>query len=240
MKKTIYFFGLLVLIFLVSCSENVIDDVETNKTSIATNEEFNKAFPDGYPIKGHDKTIGTKLKTTYPTAYAINVPRKVQEKVYYCGPACLQMINYYYDMPVSQTTIANYCGTDANGTYVYKMVNWLNSDPMTGKDRLPSDWIWSYHILTSYTDFLNKLQWSVGGHQAPQIWRLQTYPNSTYHLPGYTSNLRHYITGSGYIFGNSTVLYDDPWYGNGGGSNIWASANTVYNCIKIHGGYIIY
>jgi hypothetical protein len=240
MKKINYLLGLLVLFNLNSCSENVIDDLEKDKTLISSKEELNKTFPDGYPIMGVDKTIGTELKTTYPSAYAISVPRKVQEKIYYCGPACLQMINYYYDMPVSQTTIANFCKTDASGTMVYRMVNWLNKDPMTGKDRLPSGWVWEYHILDSYNDFLAKLQWSVGGHSAPQIWRLQTCPGGIYHLPGYTKNMNHYITGSGYILSNSKVLYDDPWYGDGGGSDIWADANTVYYCIKIHGGYIIY
>jgi hypothetical protein len=204
----------------------------------------NDAFPPGFiPETGMtkiDKVMGGNLGSRAPASKILNVPRKIQERSYWCGPASIQMIQYYFNMPASQSTIASYCGTNSSvGTYVYKIVNWLNAAPMTGYASLPSWWVWEYVTVTSTTDFINKIHFTIGNYSAPQIWHLKTYPSSVYHLPGYTGNYGHYIVGSGYD-SNNNVLEDDPWYGNGGGSNIWVSGTTMYNCIKANASLIIY
>jgi len=198
-------------------------------------------------IENYDEIIAKKSMENMSKAYAtyktLGVPWKAQETSYWCGPASIQMIQYYFNMPASQSYIASRCGTSPDyGTYVYRIVEWLNASPMTGYADLPSWWEWVYYSLPDYETFKLNLQKSVSNYDAPQIWHLKTYPSSTYHLPGWTYNAGHYVTGSGYDFTGSTyyVLYDDPWYGTGGGSNKWAAAYTAYRCIIANARYIIW
>ncbi len=244
MKRSIFYLSVFLLVILASCSENSLEDVKNSDIhTMPQHEGFNAAFPTGFIVKeGVGKELFASKKETKNSG-KINVPRKVQEKSYWCGPASVQMVNDYFKMYVSQTTIANHCGTTASeGTYVYKIVNWLNEAPMTGHKDLPSWWQWEYKEVNSASDFIKKMQQSVGDYSAPQIWHLKTYPSSVHHLPGYTNNYGHYVVGSGYSMASSgaRVMYDDPWYGNGGGSNIWADAETVYKCIDAHHNYIIW
>lgn len=257
MKNLILFLNVILLAFMFSCSEDVTEKTEiidSEKGDMPVSEEFNQAYPEGYVMEFEDELIAQKenfgLKSTVPdksvtlaSKATIPVPHKYQETSYWCGPASAQMIQYYFNMPASQSYIAQRCGTKKNGgTYVYKLVNWFNDSPMTGYKKLPSWWKWTAVTLKSYSDFKTKVQKSVGKYKAPQIWHLKTRPSGTYKLPGYTFNSGHYVVGSGYNYSGSTpyVLYDDPWYGSGGGSNKWIRAWIAYNCIYAHARLIIW
>jgi hypothetical protein len=241
MKNLFFLLNALLMLFILSCSEDNTDN-SFQEDKIPVSSEFNKAFPEGFQVNSVDKTINTEVKSTAATQTSIAVPHFYQETNYWCGPASAQMVNYYFNMPVSQQTIANFCGSDPSyGTYVYQLVNWLNSSPMTGNAVLPSWWKWEYYALGEYSDFKSKLEWSIGSYSAPQIWLVATYPSSTYHLPGWTYNTGHFVTANGYNFGSSeTVVYDDPWYGAGGGPDISVAAYTMYVCIQSQANYIIY
>jgi hypothetical protein len=259
MRNLIIILNAILLVFMLSCSEDslknseIIDATE-EKGDMLVSDDFNKAFPEGYLEK--DNTIANsfkenfELKSTDPdkavtvaSKVVLPVPHKYQERYYWCGPACAQMVSYYFNMPASQAHIAYRCGTTPIlGTNVYRLVKWLNDSPMIGYKDFPSGWKWSAVQLKSYSDFKTKVKKSVGKYKVPQIWHLKTRPSGTYKLPGYTFNSGHYIVGSGYNFSGSTpyVMYDDPWYGPGGGPDKWTTAYTAYKCIKANAGLIIW
>ena len=109
---------------------------------------------------------------------------------------------------------------------------------MTGYASLPSWWKWEVEYLDSYQEFLNCMGTSFYNNRAPEIWNVRTYPSSTYHLPGYTFNGRHYVTGKGYDA--TYARYNDPWYGSGGGAGRATGKYTMYYCIKANHSLIIY
>jgi hypothetical protein len=114
--------------------------------------------------------------------------------------------------------------------------------PMTGNTSLPSWWKWAVVTLKSYDDFLSKVKSNIGTYAAPQIWNVCTYPSSTYHMPGYTSNYHHYIVGSGYDYtgAQNIVRYEDPYYKQGGGAKKTIAAYTMYKCIVGNKSMIIW
>lgn len=259
MKNLIVILNVILLAFMFSCSEDLkensdIVDSSENKGDMPISENFNKAFPDDYQEENYAEINAFKenfeVKSTDPdkavseaSKVILPVPHKYQEKSYWCGPASAQMVQYYFNMPASQSYIASKCGTTSSlGTYVYRLVKWFNDPPMTGYKVLPSGWKWAYVYLTSYDNFKYRVQRTMGKFNAPQVWHLKTYPSSTYHLPGYTRNFGHYVVGSGYDFSGSTpkVTYEDPWYGSGGGPNKWVRAYVAYKCIMANAGLIIW
>jgi hypothetical protein len=259
MRNLIVILNAILLVFMLSCSEDslknseIIDTTE-EKGDMLVSDDFNKAFPEGYQEEDNAVANSFKenfeLKSTDPdkavsvaSKVVLPVPHKYQQKSYWCGPASAQMVNYYFNMPASQAYIASRCGTTSSlGTYVYRLVKWFNDPPMTGNKDLPSGWKWAYVYITDYANFKYRVQRTLGTFNCPQVWHLKTYPSGTYHLPGYTKNYGHYVVGSGYNFSGSTpyVMYDDPWYGPGGGPDKWVRAYTAYKCIKANAGLIIW
>ncbi|GEM_PF-6467954 len=239
MKLNLLFISSAMALLVLGCSKDQL--TQNEGPTMPTNKEFNQAFPKGYTVKSVDKTIGTEFKA-YPTSKTIAVPHYYQETSYWCGPACAKMVNYYFNQPVSQTTIATYCNSAPSyGTYISSIASWFNSAPKTGYLVLPSWWVWEVVVLSGFTDFKNKVQWSIAGYSAPEVWLLMTYPSSTYKLPGYTANYGHYVTGRGYDFtANSKVYYQDPWYGTGGGPNKTVDAYTMYYCITANANCMVY
>jgi hypothetical protein len=65
----------------------------------------------------------------------LNVPTYKQEKSYWCGPACLQMvIKYVTGSTISQATLASEAGTTAtHGTFVYRMAEALRANSVNSK-----------------------------------------------------------------------------------------------------------
>ncbi|NVO12003.1 MAG: C39 family peptidase [Bacteroidales bacterium] len=238
MKLNLLFISSAMALLVLGCSKDQL--TQNEGSNMSTNKEFNQGFPKGEFAKNVDKTIGRESK--YPTSKTIAVPYYAQETNYWCGPASAKMVNYYFNQPVSQATIAAYCNSaPAYGTYIGPIADWFNSAPKTGYLVLPSWWVWEVTSLASFTDFQNKVQWSFGGYSAPEVWLLMTYPSSTYHLPGWTSNCGHYVAGRGYDFtSNSKVYYQDPWYGTGGGANKTIDAYTMYYCINANANCMIY
>ena len=52
----------------------------------------------------------------------------MQQKDYTCGPACIRMVLKKFGYTVSESTLATKAGsTESSGTYVYKVVETLNS-----------------------------------------------------------------------------------------------------------------
>jgi hypothetical protein len=72
------------------------------------------------PAFAHTRYDGqepAQLEAALPTEHSINVPFYYQEKVYYCGPAALQMVFDYHGENTSQSEIADVARTVPNVTY---------------------------------------------------------------------------------------------------------------------------
>jgi hypothetical protein len=177
-----------------------------------------------------------------PRAYNMWIARRTQETGYWCGPASVQMLQYYFGQPCSQQAIANGCGTTSSyGTSVSAIVGWLDDYPMTGYMYLPSWFVWEAKSCYNegWQGFLQDMYSSCGNWGSGQIWNLCTYPSNSCHLPGYNFNGQHYVVGSGYDLDAQTVLEDDPWYGVAG-SDVWIHASVALGCVNANYGLIIY
>lgn len=66
-------------------------------------------------------------KAQLPSDTHLDVPYHSQDKLYYCGPACLQMVFDYYGSTVAQNEIADAARTDGTypqpyGSYTFEMI----------------------------------------------------------------------------------------------------------------------
>lgn len=126
----------------------------------------------------------------------LNVPTYKQEKSYWCGPACLQMvIKYVTGSLISQATLASEAGTTpTSGTYVYKMAETLRAHSVNSK----------YYSVYN-VDFDTTLRSSLD-KGIPAIAHL-----CTRYLPAYNGkNYGHYVVLRGrYIYFNDPGI-DDP------------------------------
>lgn len=125
----------------------------------------------------------------------LNVPTYKQEKSYWCGPACLQMvIKYVTGSTISQATLASEAGTNAtHGTYVYKMAEALRANSVNSK-------YYSVYDVDFDTTLRSSLDKGI-----PAIAHL-----CTRYLPAYNgSNYGHYVVLRGrYIYINDPGI--DP------------------------------
>jgi hypothetical protein len=234
MKNLVLFFTLMLGMFILSCSKE--------KDSIDSKQNANVVDPAA--DKSAEMQSGIKLKSI-PALQSINVPHVFMKYYGLAGVACANMVcNYYNSYPVLET-IATECGTvygqhlGEGGTNIYNVASYLNNHAI-GKAYLPSNWKWYVVNLTTSADFSSKVQSSVGGYSAPQIWYLATYPSSVAHLPGYDSNnFLHVVTGCGYNNYNASVCYDDPFYG-GTNNKGWVATSTMFACIYANAHVIIW
>lgn len=151
----------------------------------------------------------------------LNVPLYQQQKNYTCGPACIRMALKKFGYSVSESTIESKSGTtESAGTYVYRVVQTLNS--YLGNK-------YAYYT-TSGTNFDDKLLTSLRAgypvicHVKPRV------------LPNY-KNQRvpegHYVIVTGHILqtGATTqisIQYNDPNWN----SKIYGSYSTTIPAMK--------
>ncbi|MDD4402401.1 MAG: C39 family peptidase [Desulfitobacteriaceae bacterium] len=196
--------------------------------------------------------------STYAYEYlydrVLNVPTYKQEKSYWCGPACLQMvIKYVTGSKISQETLATEAGTTSTkGTYVYKMAETLRAHSVNSK-------YYSVYDVDFDTTFRSSLDKDI-----PAIAHL-----CTRYLPAYNGkNYGHYVVLRGrYIYINdpgiepqsveetcgvvmtqplaeriyiSELYYTDPYDGLTGvyGRHI-VSPSVMLQAIKDNAGYFI-
>lgn len=157
----------------------------------------------------------------------LSVPLYKQENSYYCGPASAQMTLSYLYGSVSQSTLARNMGTNLEqGTFVYKMVNGLNS--YLGSSAYK-------YVSNSSISFGNGLTYSIDRGK-PVICHVMTGTLPNYSATGYDTG--HYVVATGYSFtasgssGSDTVYYNDPNNNNsyyGRYSTSWSSMRRAIN-----------
>jgi len=136
----------------------------------------------------------------------LSISATKQENNYYCGPACVYMTLRSFRIIKTQQQLAQQMGTTlANGTYVYKARDCLNSYLGGG--------ISYKYVYTSEIPFNSGLQYSIKKGM-PVLCHTRTGK-----LPGYRErgkDLYHYVLATGYEWGmqggsgSSKVYYKDP------------------------------
>ncbi len=134
-----------------------------------------------------------------------NVQNEQQSNDYYCGPACTKNVLKYFGVNKTQSTLAGEMGTTlSQGTYVYRIVNCLNSHLGSGTYQ---------YVLTSEIAFGNGLRSSINNNK-PLVCHTMTGVLPLYAEVG--KDTGHYIVAKGYAYGAqgstgfSNVTYNDP------------------------------
>lgn len=162
------------------------------------------------------------------------VPNQQQINSFYCGPACTRNVLSYFGVSKTQSTLGkNMETTSAEGTYVYKIVNCLNSYLGSGTYK---------YISTSELAFGTGMRSSINNNK-PVICHTMTGE-----LPIYkenNKNVGHYVVATGYAWaaqgssGYNNVTYNDPNYDNKYYGIHTCSWLTMESAIEKNAGYYI-
>ncbi len=174
----------------------------------------------------------TSIPSKVGELHQLNVPLYMQQKDYTCGPACIRMVLKKFGYTVSESTLATKAGsTESSGTYVYKVVETLNS--YLGNK-------YAYYTTSNSNFNLKTIENIKAGypvicHVAPAI--LPNYKN-------HPAPSGHYVVIKGYALqaGTTTsisVYYNDPNYN----PKIYGSYDTpsfvMEQAINNNSGYYI-
>ena len=179
-----------------------------------------------------NKIVENRIAPLVGARKQLNVPLKKQSKYYFCGPASLQMVIEYKGKSYSQGELAQRSKTSiSEGTYVYRMVETLNSI-------LNNQYV--YVNLTDQAFSLGLIYSIDKGY--PVI--CHTLTSSLKHYKGKGSG--HYVVATGYAYGFygntdgvSDVYYNDPNNLNQYYGKHTDTIDAMTKAIKNRAGYFI-
>lgn len=254
MKKRITFLIIAILWFTPSvfaesnnCSNYTEDEYNyivknTNPTDLDTSCSNGTLFTDSYLSMVNSELNKIKTKTIQPRYFVtkLSMTNYRQDYYNYCGPASIkQVVQYLNGSSESQSTYANYMGTNEDGTIVYYMTSALNH--YTSKT-------YNYVLGTNYniSTFMSLITNRVSEHK-PIILHAKTKTLDLYNK----KDIGHYITVNGYtvsgaIVGSTdygSVSYLDTYYVDYGRGSVLGehidTAENVFGTVNIQGRYII-
>jgi hypothetical protein len=222
-------------------------DVDGNLTCVWMNQNYNWSNPIfknrcGESLNLAVNLIADVLHTFYQelkgVAHFIDVPFHFQDKDYYCGPACLEMVFDFYGEDISQMEIADVARTFPLVTFTDELrraAHFSNISTSMGAE------IPDYNI-TGYT--LRSLGYAAFEAHGMDLTQLKSYVDqdkplillmwySEAHVYG------HYRVVTGY---NATHIFmHDPWAWSGkyGGPNI-AFNYTIFSDLWSYGYWALY
>lgn len=242
MKKIVTMILLLVLIN--SYLPRILANDETEKKYPDEYESYEQYINDpDYFSNENQKKIKIKLDEVKNNPINLNSRAAVrltpanylQEKSYWCGPASVQIVlKHETGVKYSQATLAANMGTtSSNGTYVYRIVDELNSKmSANGKAfRFVSQ-------LNSTSNYWNNMIYTTNNNHM-LIYNVEKETlNSNYLTTG-----GHYIVGTGYATDNSTiysVYYYDPYTQSDVTGNRATTKSVMNDAINAQTGYYIW
>lgn len=152
-----------------------------------------------------------------------------QQRSYWCGPAAVQTALTWFNVWPSQALIAAWLGTTTNGTSMTRVDDVLRL--CTGKP-------YTYHRITTSSDFYNHVAYSLGSRKRPMIVDVRiAAPWGPYRK----DHLGHIICMDAFDWGRSVVWLDDSyneasWVAGGGatGGHTMYDRSLVLNALALH------
>ena len=199
-------------------------------------------FTDEYLQKVDDELDDALDNIVQPRYFVskLSITNYKQDNGYYCGPANVkQVVQYLNGSSSTQSTYANYMGTNSDGTYVYAVRNALNYYTNQNYNYVLGS---NYNSSSFSTLVKNKIS-----SNKPIILHANTASLAMYN----GTSIGHYLTVNGYTytaaFGGNTgidnIYYVDTWYANYGNGNVLGehmdTTSNVFNTVNSSSRYII-
>lgn len=155
----------------------------------------------------------------------MNVKRFIQEKSWYCGPACVKMVAHYTNgYSQTQATYASRLGTtSSNGSSSIQIAEQLRFSANSGYVRTSSanaDQMFAKFVYSNNLDM-------------PLVLSIQ----SNYHTGFPYKTYGHFVVGNGANMTTNQVFVTDPY---DKGKAAWVSKSAAWNVNKLNDGLIVY